>query len=256
MPVGLIKKLAQALFFGLLIAYANCVFALIEVKAISPENTTLLHYGQAFYLRLHYSSTQSLSFQVIGLKNGVVNKNDISMNRAALYPAGLGEAIAWIAYTNNADIDGVMVIATDFKGNLLETTRLPIGLRWQGIVPVVPQLASWVQVLSQQQLRMATNSPQPQSLGTVLFTQLFFLFIPIYIFFQLNFLCAWSGQWRRKAALPLFITIPVLIFTWTALIANSKWWLLMLGIISPLALLYLLTIYINKKRHEGGSYSS
>ncbi|MDP1604951.1 MAG: hypothetical protein Q8M03_17010 [Legionella sp.] len=255
MSVGLIKFI-QGLFLCLLMMTLENVFASIEVKAISPDNTNTLHYGQAVYLRLHYNSTQSLSFQVIGLKNGAADKDGITNNRAALYPAGLGEAIAWIAYDNDADIDALMIMASDYKGSLLETQQLPLALHWQNMVPVVPRLATWVQVLSQQQLSMATNSPDPQSLGWVLLTQLFFLFIPIYLFFQINFLCVWSGQWRRKAAFPLLITIPVLIFTWIALLANSTWWLLLLGVISPFALLYLLKIHAEKKRHEAGNYSS
>src|SRR5262245_37954911 len=107
--------MALRLFFALaFVALAAGVMTAasptIELLARDPTDGSKLRVLEPLYVRLQYSSDKPLRFQARGYRDGLEATEGERMNPAPAYPAGIGEAIAWIAYTGATDVDEVRVI--------------------------------------------------------------------------------------------------------------------------------------------------
>lgn len=235
---------------GFLLSYTTIAVALdVELSETSPASPALLHQDEALYVLIRYKSEQPLRFQAIGSYLGKEIKNYARMNPSQVYPAGDGEAIAWVSYYKATEIDAVRVTVYNANWRALETKSLSLSVNWQEERSnVTHPKAPWVNELNQQQqASVAAIQQQPLSTWDILFIQLLFWSIPIYWILQLIVLWKWSGTWRKIACMPLFISIPLLIYTVFALFAGSNLWPLMMLFITPVILLVLLIIMIMKK---------
>ncbi|QMT59447.1 hypothetical protein [Legionella sp. PC997] len=241
-------KFLLIVLIGLLLSYATTVRALnVELRETSPVSPALLHQDEALYILIHYQSEQPLRFQAMGIYNGQEIKANIRMNPSPAYPAGEDQAIAWVSYYKETQIDSVKVSVYDANWQLLETQSIPLSATWQKDNNSLSNpKASWVNELNRQQ--QARVKPK-QSLSTwdILFVQLLCFSIPIYWILQLRLLWKWTGRWRRFACIPLFISLPLLVYTVFALFLGSNLWPLLMIFITPFTLLMLLIIMSFKR---------
>lgn len=232
-----------------MLSYSTIAVALkVELGETSPASPAVLHQDEALYVLIHYQSEQPLRFQAIGTYLGAEIKTNARMNPSQAYPAGEGQAIAWVSYYKPTEIDSVKVTVYNANWRALETKSLSLSATWQeDYRKVAHPKAPWVNELNQQQQASVTAKQQPLSTWDILFIKLLFWSIPIYWILQLLTLWKWSGTWRKIACIPLFFSIPLLIYTVFALFAGSNLWPLMMLFITPVLLLLLLIIMIMKK---------
>jgi hypothetical protein len=143
------KNLLMAL--ALLPAWAFAQAVNVEVVQVdsSPEN--MLYSGEPLYVRLKYKSNQPLRFQLVGYIGGANVDKPATLNPAPAYPAGEGEALTWIAYTDQVDIDELRVQAYDKDWNIVNDISAPMEIHWNGRpTRTWRQPAKWVQELNAQ----------------------------------------------------------------------------------------------------------
>ncbi|KTD42294.1 hypothetical protein [Legionella parisiensis] len=234
---------------GFFLSYTSLAATLnVELSETSPASPAVLHQDEALYVLIRYKSEQPLRFQAMGAYLGKELKNNIRMNPSQAYPAGEGQAIAWVSYYKATKIDSVIVTVYNANWRVLETKSLSLSVTWQEDRSNVTQpKAPWVNELNQQQQASVTATQQPLSTRDILFIQLLYWSVPIYWILQLIILWKWSGTWRKIACIPLFISIPLLIYTLFALFVGSNLWPLMMLFITPVILLILLVIVVIKK---------
>lgn len=225
--------------------FINPIWALTaEYTASQQSHPRALYYSEPVYFTINYQSDEPIRVKVLGEKNGYVITTGLIAVPFLVYPAGIHTLRTWLAYKNETDIDTVQIIFFNFHGTALSIKKLPMVLQWNKQPLPHDAQKHWWQHLGQARL----DKPEHQSLSWVIFKQLIVLIIPTYLFFQIKYLCTWTGIWRRKAANPLVITIPLAILSWFAVLINSTWWPFLLGIACPFALLYLLVLSAKKRR--------
>ena len=77
---------------------------------------------------------------------------------------------------------------------------------------------------------------------------LLWLTIPAYVVVQAVAMARSSGGFRVAAVLPLFVMVPVLIFTLVDLARESNLWPILILFASPLALLYVAVVALLVRR--------
>lgn len=63
-----------------------------------PKDESVLHANEPLSVRITFQSDVPLRFQAAGYSSGVEIQKSVAMNTAPSYPAGSGEAIAWLSY--------------------------------------------------------------------------------------------------------------------------------------------------------------
>ena len=123
----------------------------VEVTQIDSPPENMLHSGEPLYVRLKYKSNQPLRFQPVGYLGGANVDKQAALNPAPAYPAGEGEALAWIAYTDKVDIDELHIQAYDKDWNIVNDISAPMEMHWNGRpARTWRQPAQWVQELNAQ----------------------------------------------------------------------------------------------------------
>lgn len=249
MPIRL--SLLQ-LFAGMMFLYPAIATAMnIDLIETSPKSPAVLYQDEALYVLIHYKSDQPLRFQAMGKNLDQKISKGARLNPSQAYPAGEGDAIAWVAYDKETYIDTLIVTIYDANWKQLQTKSMLLSAIWQeGNTGQTHPRASWVKRLNQQQ-QASVGKQQPLSMWDMLFVQLLFLSIPFYWILQIILIFKWSGRWRTRVYLPLLISIPLLIYTLYALYAGSNLWPLMMLFITPFTLLFLLILMGIKKFSPG-----
>ena len=241
------------LLAGIIYLYSAMAVALnVTLVETSPKSPAVLYQYEALYVLIHYKSDQPLRFQAMGKNLNKKISKELRLNPSQAYPAGEGDAIAWVAYNKGTYIDTITVTVYDEKWKPLQTKSMLISAIWQEDTTgrTHPQ-APWVKELNQQQ-QASIRQQDPPSIWSMIFVQLLFFSIPIYWILQIILIFKWSGRSRKIICLPLLISIPLLVYTLYALYAlyaGSNLWPLMMLFISPFALLLLL-ILIGIKRPD------
>jgi hypothetical protein len=170
------------------------------------------------------------------------------MNSATVYPAGRGEAMAWISFLEPTILDGIAVEVYAADWRPLATLERSWPLQWRPGATAPPEPA-WVATARRRDQaaarawQAALPPPEPQP-GLDLLVLLAGWSVPGYFVLQAVLLLRWRGPWRQAAALPLLGMVPLLAYTLFALLAGSNLWPLMLIFLTPLALLYLLVLVV------------
>lgn len=244
------------LLLALLPSWALAQAPGIEIKILEtdPVEGSTLSSNAPLYVRLQYNSSRPLRFQVMGFLADTKMDKSASFNPAPEYPAGSGEAIAWVAYSEKVEIDKLKIIVSDASWETVDKLSLPLEMHWSGsTLKNQRQLPQWVQTLNaQQQAMVASTAQQPPSGGEMAFWGLLMMLmawsIPGYIALQICMLVKYEGRWRKLAMLPLIGTIPLLAYTLFALLAGSNLWPLMLLFLGPFAFAYLIIIGWMKRK--------
>ncbi|HFE8371653.1 TPA: hypothetical protein ACGAOD_002851 [Legionella pneumophila] len=252
--MNLVQRMNPFFWLVILVIYSTPSMALsVELIETSPKSPVTLNQDEALYVLIRYKSDQPLRFQAIGENLRQKIMDSARFNPSQAYPAGEGEAIAWVAYDNTTEIDSITVTIYDANWRTLQTKSIPVSAVWQnenGRNNQAP--APWVQRLNQQQQSSVyTQSQIPVSSGNALFVQLLFLLILLYWFLQIIVIFNWTGRWKKLACFPLLFSLPLLLYTLYALYAGSNLWPLMMLFVTPFILALLLIIIGYKKVYSG-----
>ncbi len=237
-------KLFRFSFLLLIMCFSALANALdIELVETSPAKTTALNPDEALYVLIRYKSDQPIRFQAIGKHLGEVVSDSARLNPSQAYPAGEGEAIAWVSYSKPTEIEAVKVTVYDKNGQALQKKILPLSVHWQATNNGADQvLEPWVKRLNQQQQSSIGQEREPVSVFWNILIKLLFFSVPIYWILQIVLMIRWQGKWRKRSSLPLIISIPLLLYTLFAFYVGSNLWPLMMIFISPVLLIVLLII--------------
>jgi hypothetical protein len=173
------------------------------------------------------------------------------MNPAPLWPAGSGEALAWLFFTTAAAPAEIEVQAFDEAWEELGALAAPVDVRWtEELAHEKRAPAPWVGALMAKGSALEREPQGAGLLGTALGTLLMLLLglsIPGYVALQVLFALRWRGGWRLAAFLPLALMIPVLAWCAFALVSGSNLWPLPALFLTPLAFLYLLFLGLARR---------
>ena len=217
--------------------------ALPEVRVVDtdPPRGQNLSRNWPLYVHLRYQSEAPLRVQVKGFFQGIEVKNGVSWNPSPAYPAGTGEAIAWIAFAKPTHLDELRVEVSDAGWNDLLEVKMPMNVAWTALASQRPDRAEWVPRLSDAQQKVTQgdmakigNNPLGYLLGT-----LTMLSVPGYFVLQIVFGLAWSGRWRIVALVPLVVMLPAMGHAAFALSAGSNIWPIVVILVAPFCCLYL-----------------
>jgi hypothetical protein len=223
--------------------------AYLEVLATDPPSGTDLPVGEALHVHIRYQGDEPLRFRVRGLLGGRAQDAPARSNPAPAYPAGTGEAIAWIEYTQPVLIDAVEVEISNHGWKLLDTVRVPLDVEWHSAA-ARPRRPEWVATLNAEQQQMTSQAlAAAQEGGDWIVPALIFAgwSIPGYFILQTWLWLRWTGGWRRLALVPLWGTIPITAYTVFALAMGSNLWPLVMLFTVPWAFLYLLGLLVFKR---------
>lgn len=218
-----------------------------RIVQTDPASRSTLGAGRPFYLRIEYTSDIPVRFQAEGLRGDEVVERGVSYNPAPAYPAGAGEALAWLAFRADTEIDAIRVTAYDQRWNEIASERLARDARWSGASRGARQTAAWAQQLSDDQQQMtsaALEAARDTGPDGDLIVTLLGASIPAYLLLQAFLLLRLRGGWRKAAMLPLVGMIPLVLFTIAGAVAGAGLWPLMMLFLTPLALGYLVILWI------------
>jgi hypothetical protein len=214
----------------------------VKVTATSPESAATLARQKPLYARIAYTSDQLLRFQATGYLNG--RKNDVfALNPSPLYPAGSGEAVAWISGDPGARIDELRVTAYDDHWKPLRLVRVPIAVAWDEGGSGNPP-ADWARNLSDIQQKQVSGDfrRSAEKADEDKHAERIMMIIPasvvIYPVLQIAAFVWLRGKRRKWSALPLLFMVPAYGHAILALIADSNLWPIFVIFASPLALLF------------------
>jgi hypothetical protein len=215
----------------------------IELVASDPSSGGTLRVVEPLYVQIRYSSDTPVRFQARGYRHGKEITEGERMNPAPVYPAGTGEAIAWVAYAGAEHVDEVRVIVSDSSWHELAQMTMPIDVAWSEDLPATRDREAWATELNAAQQRMTSAAMNASSehagpLWSFLPVLLFASF-PGYIWLQVRTWRRWTGGWRIASRLVLGLMVPVLAYTLFALAMGSNLWPLVLIFTMPIAFAYL-----------------
>jgi hypothetical protein len=217
-----------------------------------PKVESVLHANEPLSIRITYHSDVPLRFQAAGYSSGVEILKSVAMNTAPSYPAGSGEAIAWLSYGGETNIDEIRIKISDKHWKQLDTLSVRITMKWNGITPRAwRERAPWVTQLDSVHQRMTSQAIQASASGNAdgfdmldVLIPLMGWNIPLYFFLQIYMLKKYQGAWRKAALAPLLVMAPLFAYTVMALLAGSNLWPLMILFITPVLSLYLIGVLI------------
>jgi hypothetical protein len=207
------------------------------LTAMSPESPAKLPPRAPLYVRVEYDSNAPVRIQARGRLEG--KEVPAMTNPSPAYPAGKGEAVAWIAFNDAQWIDEVRVTVSDERWRPLLELNQPMRAEWSPAAPQV-QPAAWATRLSDAQQRavsesMRQSAERGSSGGSLVgwLLPLVFLLVPAYPVLQTIALVRLRGTRRRIAALPLLVMLPTYAFCGFALSQASNLWPLWAIFLSP-----------------------
>ncbi len=231
----------------------------VHTVAVTPDPANRLASQQALYVRIAYESDQPLRFQAAGYFQGKKHER-LMMNASGTYPAGNGEAVAWVAGDPGARLDEIRVRVCDASWKQLFEVSTPVQAEWHAGIPPAPN-APWAKTLSDAQQHavdeMLKNPPPPSSLLeklwvglTAVLVPLAFLSVPGYPILQVYAFFKLRGPVRLLSALPLSFMAPVYAFCLYALNKESNLWPLYALFASPVAFIITLAVVIVARRRQ------
>lgn len=222
-----------------------------RVLATDPPDGSVLNVGEPLYVRLEYAGEQPLRFRVGAYSNGSEHSVGVRSNPAPTYPAGRGEALAWIELTRPVAVDELRVEIYDASWALLDQAVLPFDIEWRaGGGAAARNRAAWVAPLNAAQQQMTGAALAGDADGDAFWMLLIMLAgwsIPGYFILQAMLYRRWRDGWRTAALLPLWGTVPIVAYTLFALFMGSNLWPLVMLFTLPLAFIYLLVLVLARR---------
>ncbi|MEO8802162.1 MAG: hypothetical protein ABI304_08735 [Rudaea sp.] len=240
--------LRYVLAFGLCTPWVLVRAATLEIVDIDPNGGTL-RVGASLYIKARYISDKPVRIQTVGMRNGAIVPG--LMNASPAYREGEGDVLTWVAFNGVAEIDTLRVTLFDSQWLPVASRDLPIQAAWSNDAPA-PVVAQWVPSLRKQQQQLIDTQnkvaeSKQSGVGGFVVGGLISFAIPAYLLLQLWLAIHWRGRWRISAMLPLFVMIPVWLFSFYALSRGSNLWPIWIVFISPLALAYLVLLWLVRR---------
>jgi hypothetical protein len=230
-------------------SFANVTLKVIETDPASPAT---LGNWEELYLRVQYDTDSPI--RIRGEAYSGENKVTGITSGAYLYKPTSGTGMFWFSYTKPMHIDRIVVFAEDARSNQsIAQTEIPVDINWTGQnVSVKRSHAAWVnQALAEQNRKQKESYDAYMSQPTSLWEgSLFFMLIwsvPAYVVLQIFALWRMEGGWQIASTIPLLPMGCVLAYTFYAYSAGSNLFPLILIFTSPLAVIYLVILFIAKK---------
>jgi len=233
----------------------------LEAIDVDPVSGSTLAFGEKAYLRVSYSSSAPLRFQVRALRAGEIHEVGFSASKPSLHASGPGKALAWLTFDNATHIDEIRIELLDVQWQKTGTVSLPIDLTWHSATAPAEQssprqAAEWVSDLGKAERRKQDYFYDPAPVRHGDLNEFMFLVTlisaPLYLVIQAQMLRRYKKRWRELAAVPLVSIFPLILF---GLIVgydlDSSLWLAFLFRATPFALLYLLTLWVIKRIRRG-----
>ena len=221
-----------------------------RVVETDPAARTTLDGRQALYLRIAYESDVPLRFRARAYTDGGSTELGAATNPMPAYPAGQGEALAWLAFDDAVHIDEIRVTAMDDQWREVGAERFATDMRWNGVMPRRQRRpAAWASRLNDAQQAMSSSAPQAADQGGIagdLLMSLMGLSIPAYLILQAFTLLRFRGGWRKAAMVPLAGMVPLVLFTLFGFLVGANLWPLMLLFLTPIAFGYLIVLWAIK----------
>ncbi|MHA1601066.1 MAG: hypothetical protein ACTSW2_09580, partial [Alphaproteobacteria bacterium] len=193
-----------------------------------------------------YSSDYPVRFRIEGYAEGK-RVTESRSNPAPLYPAGEGEALAWMAFDPPAAIDELKIVVLDDRRQPLAVKVVRARLRWEKEVPATGAAQpDWVRRLSREQQALAAvpeldlEDAVEELIPREWLLPLAWVLVLAYIVLQAPMAIWFAGKWRLAARLPLIVTVPLFLYTIGAFSAGSELWPLALLMLAPFVLVYLI----------------
>lgn len=247
-----------AVFLTVLMAFAATVGSSqaqttrpeVRIVAGDPGLSARLPHGEKFYLRVAYRSDEPLWFRARGYAGGREVQKGVMYNPMPAYSRGEGEAMTWIAYRDDANIDRIVVTASDSAGKVVGGAEAVVRLEWASGAPPRPELGAWAKSLEQVHQRKLVEQSVDDETGGPLWLGLgllVMLAVPGYFVLQAFTVVQFSGGWRYAALVPLLGAVPLVIYALLALAAGSNLWPLLLILLSPIGLIYLVGLMMVRR---------
>jgi hypothetical protein len=211
----------------------------VEVVASHPSLSGELSRNVALYLHLSYRSDTPIRVQAKGFFAGRELQNGVRWNPSPAYPAGNGEAMAWIAYDAPTRLDELRIEVSDASWQPLLVARLPVDLAWSSARGAATPAPEWVTRLNAAQQDWQGGSDSGFDILDLLFGSLLPVALAGYFVLQILLARRYSGRWRIAAFAPLLVMIPAVIHAAFALLAGSNLWPIVVIFTAPFAFLYL-----------------
>ena len=215
----------------------------VAIVALDPPSGYDLAPGRKLSARIQYKSDVPVRFRMEGRWHDKPATASM-LNPMPAYPAGEGEAVAWIAYRGPASLDEIAIKVLDEKWQSISAVKMPVLIDWREGAPSRP-VAQWASELSAQQQDMLTDTWSSRDTESSRGFDLF-LIMPAamlaYFLLQPLAITRFEGRWRMAAYAPLVVTVPLVLHALVALIAGSNLWPLLLIFCLPFATLYLVAL--------------
>ncbi len=251
-------------FIPLLLLFVStlaCAEVRVQVIETDPGSTATLGHWEQFYLRIAYETDRPIRVRAEAYAGAtpVPSANSGSPR----YEPGAGEAMFWIAYTEPARVDRIVVQAQDDKTQKpIAQAEIAVDLTWTGQkTAAARRKAEWITRLQadrdqrrKEEMQEYANRPSPWW-ESVLFMAAAWS-IPIYFIVQVVVLRRWRGGWRIAAAVPAVPMALLLGQAILALLAGSNLFPIYLIFTCLPALIYLLALMalrrIRRRSAAGG----
>jgi hypothetical protein len=247
------RRCVLALLLVLSGATAAAAEVRVQVLETDPPSPATLGHWEPFHLRIGYDSDRTIRVRGDAFFQG---KRVTSISSGSpRYEPGTGEAYVWLAYTDAARVDKVVIFAKDdVTRNPLAQAEIAVDLTWTGIKQPegTRARAGWVERLQAETERRSKaesaaymNRPLPWWEGVLSFAMAWS--VPGYLVLQVVLLRRYRGRWRLAAAVPALPMAVVLVYTVYAFRAGSNLFPLGLIFTSPFALLYLIGVIVVRR---------
>jgi len=212
-----------------------------------PPAGAVLAEREPLFVRLAYTSDGPARFDVEGWLDGRAMPGAATSIQPE-YPAGDGETLVWLAYSEPTRVDELRVRMYDAERRVVAEATVPVDAEWRrGTADPRRVRAEWVGPLNerQQQLGSAARARAAADAGDAgdgavdALLGIMMLSLVGYPLLQFHVYRTWRGRWRIAGLLPLVGAAPVLVITALALAAGSNLWPLLLLFTFPVGLLYL-----------------
>jgi hypothetical protein len=216
-------------------ARAHAAVSAVRITAVSPEPAAVLRPRQSLYVRVEYESDEPIRLQAHAWVDGRLVPS--MMNPSPAYPAGKGEAIAWVALEDGQRLDQIRVQIYDGRWRPLVETTETLSARWSASAGESTP-APWVKSLNDFQqhgvgVSMTEGAGPLGTLVSGLIVSGVFALAFGYPVLQILALVRACGAWRTVAALPVFVMIPTYALCLYALSAGSNLWPIWALFLSP-----------------------
>lgn len=226
-----------------------------RITSVDPGLGATLAANERLYLKVSYESNVSLRLQASARRLGGELEFGLKTSPASLHADGKHDALVWLSFSNPTRIEEVVVELLDIEWKKISQIGINMDTTWTSIPAEQPrELAAWIEPLIRKERlkREMVFDPSPQKKETIfdIFFLIAVLTIPIFLFLQVQFLRHFRGRWRELAAIPIISILPMVVVSLFGFGMEFSYWIVFIFRGMPLALIYLVILWVAKRNSE------